>query len=72
MDFLWNMQKYYVAGKRMLHLVRFHYFLTKPIPRVEDELIVRFSEVNDKLQAVVKNIAETLDKIESQYIELEI
>lgn len=39
-----------------------------PIPRVEDKLIVRFSEVNDKLQAVVKNIAETLDKIESQYI----
>lgn len=43
-----------------------------PIPCVEDELIVKFSEVNDKLETVVEGIVEVLNKIESQYIELEI
>ncbi len=43
-----------------------------PIPCVEDELVVKFSEVNDKLEAVVEGIFEVLDKIESQYVELEI
>lgn len=42
------------------------------IPCVEDELIVKFSEVNDKLETVVEGIVEVLNKIESQYIELEI
>lgn len=43
-----------------------------PIPCVEDELVVKFSEVNDNLEAVVKGIMDVLDKIESQYVELEI
>ena len=43
-----------------------------PIPCVEDEFIVKFSEVNDKLETVVEGIVEVLNKIESQYIELEI
>lgn len=43
-----------------------------PIPCVEDELIVKFSEVNNRLEAVIDSIAEVLNKIESQYIELEI
>lgn len=43
-----------------------------PIPCVEDEFIVKFSEVNDKLEAVVAGIVEVLNKIENQYIELEI
>lgn len=42
------------------------------IPCVGDELIVKFSEVNDKLETVVEGIVEVLNKIESQYIELEI
>lgn len=43
-----------------------------PIPCVEDELIVRFSEVNNKLEEVIDSIAEILNKIENKYIELEI
>lgn len=43
-----------------------------PIPCVEDELVVKFSEVNDNLEAVVKGIMDVLDKIENQYVELEI
>ena len=43
-----------------------------PIPCVEDELVVKFSEVNDNLEAVVKGIMDVLDKIGSQYVELEI
>ena len=42
------------------------------IPCVEDELIVKFSEVNNKLEAVIDSIEEALNKIENQYIELEI
>ena len=40
-----------------------------PIPCVEDELIVRFSEVNNKLEEVIDSIAEILNKIENKYIE---
>lgn len=43
-----------------------------PIPCVEDELIVKFREVNDKLEEVVEGIMNVLDKIENQYVELEI
>lgn len=43
-----------------------------PIPCVEDELIVKFSEVNDKLENVVEGIFDVLNKIENQYVELEI
>ena len=43
-----------------------------PIPCVEDELVVKFSEVNDKLETLVTGIMDILDKIESQYVELEI
>lgn len=43
-----------------------------PIPCVADELIVKFSEVNNKLEAVIDSIEEALNKIENQYIELEI
>lgn len=43
-----------------------------PMPYVEDKFIVKFSEVNDKLGVVVENIMAVLNKIESQYIELEI
>jgi len=43
-----------------------------PIPCVEDELVVKFGEVNDKLEMLVTGIMDILDKIESQYIELEI
>lgn len=43
-----------------------------PIPCVEDELIVRFSEVNNKLEEVIDSIVEILNKIENKYIELEI
>ena len=43
-----------------------------PIPCVEDELVVKFSEVNDKLETVVTGIMDVLDRIESQYVELEI
>ena len=42
-----------------------------PIPCVEDELVVKFGEVNDKLEAVVTGIMDVLDKIESQCVELE-
>ena len=43
-----------------------------PIPCVEDELVVKFSEVNDKLETVVTGIMDILNKIESKYVELEI
>ena len=43
-----------------------------PIPCVADEFIVKFSEVNNKLEAVIDSIEEALNKIENQYIELEI
>lgn len=43
-----------------------------PIPCVEDELVVKFGEVNDKLETVVTGIMDVLDRIESQYVELEI
>lgn len=43
-----------------------------PIPCVEDELVVKFGEVNDKLETVVMGIMDVLDRIESQYVELEI
>ena len=42
-----------------------------PIPCVEDELVVKFGEVNDKLEAVVTGIMDVLDKIESQCVELD-
>ena len=42
-----------------------------PMPCVEDELSVNFSEVNDKLEAVVQEILEKLGDIENKYIELE-
>lgn len=43
-----------------------------PIPCVADEFIVKFNEVNNKLEAVIDSIEEALNKIENQYIELEI
>lgn len=43
-----------------------------PIPCVEDELVVKFSEVNDKLETLVTGIMDILDKLERQYVELEI
>ncbi len=43
-----------------------------PIPCVEDELVVKFCKVNNKLEEVVEGIMDILDKIERQYIELEI
>jgi len=43
-----------------------------PIPCVEDELVVKFSEVNDNLETVVTGIMDILNNIESKYVELEI
>lgn len=43
-----------------------------PIPYLEDKLIVKFSKVNNRLEEIIDNIAEILNKIENQYIELEI
>ena len=43
-----------------------------PIPCVEDELVVKVSEVNDNLEIVVTGIMDILNKIENKYVELEI
>ncbi len=43
-----------------------------PIPCVEDELVVKVSEVNDNLEIVVTGIMDILNKFENKYVELEI
>lgn len=43
-----------------------------PIPYVEDELVVNFKEINNKLEAVVNSIFDELEQLENQLIEFEI
>lgn len=43
-----------------------------PIPNVEDELVVNFKEINNKLESVVNSIFDELEQLENQLIEFEI
>ena len=43
-----------------------------PMPYAEDGLVVRFSNVNGKLSAVIDEIADRLDQIEDKLMKIEI